>query len=136
MPAQKAGSASAINQMTRQLGQALGVAIVGSIAASAYTSGFDAGRAPGVPRAALAAARDSITGALSAARDLSGGARAAVLDAAHGAFIHGMHVALVVTASIAVLGALYAAKVIPSGQHATEDEIAEHQVELGELVID
>ncbi len=135
MPAQKAGAASAINQMTRQLGQALGVALVGSVAASGYRGGFTLERAPGVPRSALEAAGTSITGAIRAAQGLGGPARAVVLDAAHDAFIHGMRLALGVTATLAVLGAIYAAKAIPSGDVGEAPPI-EDELALGGLIVD
>jgi EmrB/QacA subfamily drug resistance transporter len=113
VPAEKAGGASAINQMTRQLGQALGVALTGSIAASGYRSGFHL-PAGTLPAAAEAQGRDSITGAIDLARSVSGAARDALLGAAHEAFMHGIRVALVVAALLAVAGAVYAALAIPS----------------------
>jgi EmrB/QacA subfamily drug resistance transporter len=113
VPPEKAGGASAINQMTRQLGQALGVALTGSIAASGYRAGF---HLPDVAAASGAAQRggDSITGALEVARGLKGAVRDALLDAAHEAFLHGVRLALVVAALLAVGGAVYAALAIPA----------------------
>jgi DHA2 family multidrug resistance protein-like MFS transporter len=124
VPPEKAGGASAINQMTRQLGQALGVALTGSIAASGYRSGF---HLPDVAAGAGAKGGDSITGALEAARNLTGAARTALLDAAHEAFLHGVRLALIVAAVLAVAGAVYAALAIPSsvGTEASGEGIDE-----------
>lgn len=114
VPAEKAGGASAINQMTRQLGQALGVALTGSIAASGYTSGFHL-PAGLLPTGAVQQAQSSITGALEVARTVTGSVQVALLDAAHEAFLHGVRLALLVAAVLAVAGAVYAAYAIPSG---------------------
>ena len=105
VPKEMSGGASAINQTTRQLGQALGVAIGGSIAASGYRSGFSGAGlhlAPGLLRSAAS----SITGAIAAARGLARGARLDSLGAAHEAFLHGVRLALVTAAVLALAGAL------------------------------
>jgi MFS family permease len=135
MPAQKAGAASSINQMTRQLGQALGIAVVGSVAASAYRSGFDVEEIDGVAPTVVESARESITGAIQAVETLEGDARSLVLEAAQNAFTHGMQVALAVTAGLAVLAALYAAKVIPNGR---ADEMSSYDADeaLAERLVD
>ena len=57
VPPEKAGSASSINQLIRQVGQALGVAVCGSVAASRYTSSFS-DTASGLSGAPLTVARD------------------------------------------------------------------------------
>ena len=41
LPREKAGVGSAVNDTTRQMGGALGVAIIGTIVASVYSSGID-----------------------------------------------------------------------------------------------
>ena len=112
MPAEKAGGASAINQMTRQVGAALGVAMAGSIAASGYRSGFRAPDTP-LPDDVVARGGSSITDALSAAATLAGTARDAFLRAAHEAFLHGVRIAVIGSAVLAAIGAVYAARAIP-----------------------
>ncbi|MGD9796751.1 MAG: MFS transporter [Acidimicrobiia bacterium] len=124
VPPEKAGGASAINQMTRQLGQALGIALTGSIAASGYRAGFEVPGA-GLPAAVVARGRESITGALDAARSVTGAARVALLDAAGEAFLHGVRIALVVAAVLAVVGAVYAALAIPSDIELLPEELVE-----------
>jgi EmrB/QacA subfamily drug resistance transporter len=113
VPKEIAGGASAINQTTRQLGQALGIAIGGSIAASGYRAGFVSTGLRLAPKQ-LHAARSSITGAISVSRGLAGAARAAELAAAHQAFLHGIRLALVTAAALACGGAVFAARAIPS----------------------
>jgi EmrB/QacA subfamily drug resistance transporter len=119
VPKEKAGGASAINQTTRQLGAALGVAVGGSIAVSAYQGAFPASVA-GVPAHAVESAGASITGALDAARGLGGAARDALLGAAHAAFQHGVTVALLTSAVLAAASALFAAVAIPARRGAGE----------------
>ncbi len=57
VPADKGGIASAVNGSTRLFGGTLGVAVIGSVAASLYTSRLTAHLPPGLPARALAAAR-------------------------------------------------------------------------------
>ena len=115
VPREMAGGASAINQTTRQLGQALGIAIGGSIAASGYRAGFSAAGLHLNPHQ-LGTARSSITGAISVGRGLAGSARSAVLAAAHQAFLHGIRLALVTAAVLAGAGVVYALVAIPPGR--------------------
>jgi MFS family permease len=113
VPKEIAGGASAINQTARQLGQALGIAIGGSIAASGYRAGFLSTGLHLAPKQ-LHAASSSITGAISVSRTLVGAARVAELAAAHQAFLHGIRLALVTAAVLACGGAVFAALAIPS----------------------
>ncbi len=136
VPAERAGSASAINQMARQLGQALGIAVIGSVAASGYRSGFPSRGVTGATAQAVAEARQSITGAIGVSRGLPAAPRQAILEAAHLAFVHGMRLALVVAAVLAVLGAIFAARAIPSGRLADHDDLGDDLRAAGELVVD
>jgi predicted MFS family arabinose efflux permease len=69
VPSRRAGAGSAMNDATRELGAALGVAILGSIAASRYTRAFQ-GTLNTLPASARDAARSSLAGAVQAAKDL------------------------------------------------------------------
>jgi EmrB/QacA subfamily drug resistance transporter len=119
VPKEMAGSASGINQTTRQLGQALGIAIGGSIALSGYRDGFS-GASLEVRARQLHQAGSSITGAIAVGRTLVGNSRTALLNAAHVAFLHGVRLALVAAAVLAVAGAVFAAAAIPSHGRASE----------------
>ena len=94
LPPARANIGSAVNDTTRELGGALGVAVVGSIMSSLY--------AAGVP----AEAGDS----LGAAIQLSD----AVAGAAQEAFVHAMSTASLIVAVVAALGALIAWRHLPS----------------------
>src|SRR5439155_11535553 len=62
VPLSKAGVGSAVNDTTRELGGALGIAILGSIASSAYRSAIDLGGVS-LPAAARGQAGESVGGA-------------------------------------------------------------------------
>ena len=63
VPPRRAGAGSAMNDATRELGAALGVAVLGSVAASRYGSGLGS-VVTSLPAADRAAARTSLAGAL------------------------------------------------------------------------
>ena len=70
VPLAKAGVGSAVNDTTRQVGGALGVAIIGSIVSSVYGSKvgeFFAGKP--VPKAAVDAAKNSLGGAIAVSKN-------------------------------------------------------------------
>ena len=68
LPKSKAGVGSAMNDTTRQMGGALGVAVIGSLFASAYRPGVGAALAgTGATPGFIAAAKDSLGSALNAA---------------------------------------------------------------------
>jgi EmrB/QacA subfamily drug resistance transporter len=118
VPAEKAGVGSAVNDATRLFGAALGVAVVGSIAASLYGHRLGSTIPSGLPADAAHAANGSIGGALVAAQSLrhaglAGPARD-LTDAATGAFLHSFSGSLVVAGAIALAGALMAAILLPS----------------------
>ena len=65
LPREKAGVGSAVNDTTRQVGGALGVAVIGSIVASVYSAHItDAAPAVGLTGSALTKAQGSLGGAL------------------------------------------------------------------------
>jgi hypothetical protein len=112
LPLGKAGVGSAMNDTTRQVGGALGVAIVGSIMSSSYSSAM-AGAVRGLPAQAAAAARDSI-GAASAVARQAGPGGAALLRASHAAFVNAMGDAITVAAIAALLGAVVSLLFLPA----------------------
>jgi hypothetical protein len=103
LPPERANIGSAVNDTTRELGGALGVAIVGSIMSSLYSAQLADELPEGVPTPVAAAARES----LGAAVELS----AAVAGPAREAFVDAMSRASIVAAVVALFGALIAAVV-------------------------
>ncbi|HEY2428712.1 MAG TPA: DHA2 family efflux MFS transporter permease subunit [Acidimicrobiales bacterium] len=116
VPADRAGVGSAINDTTRQVGGALGVAVMGSVGASLYRrSATHALAGAHLPAAVSTKALDSVGSALSAAHSLPAGVAANVSDAARRAFIHGLDVASLVGVGVAVAGGLLAWRFLPAG---------------------
>ncbi|MGW1993070.1 MFS transporter [Embleya sp. NPDC001921] len=96
---ERTGMGSALVQTLRQVAGALGVAILGSVLASAYVDRIDTAGRPGP---VADAARDSIGGA---AKVSAHGADPALLDSAREAFVHGMNLSLLICGvSALVLG--------------------------------
>jgi MFS transporter, DHA2 family, multidrug resistance protein len=111
VPSARAGVGSAINDTTRQVGGALGVAVMGSIGASLYRRSIGrAAAAAHLPARAL----DSVGSTLAASSRLPAGTRAATIDAAHHAFIRGLTISSLVGVVIALVGAAIAARFLPA----------------------
>jgi EmrB/QacA subfamily drug resistance transporter len=104
VPARRAGMGSAMNDATRELGAALGVAVLGSIAASRYGSEIMSA-VSGLSPADQTQAKSSIAGALNVASTLRGPSSTALTESAHDAFLSGLHLAVLVGATLAVISA-------------------------------
>jgi hypothetical protein len=118
VPPERAGVGSAVNDTTRQVGGALGVAVMGSIASSVYRHAVDDRLSDvAVPSAAHARIDDSVSGAFGAAHDLGGPGGTAVVDAARHAFIDGVRVASIVAFVLLVGAAVASARLLPSRDH-------------------
>ncbi len=118
VPKEKAGVGSAVNDATRLFGSALGVAVIGSIAASVYGSRVASAVHAGVPAGAAVAARGSVGGALMAAHGLQRtGLTVAgehLTNVATSAFLHSLLVGCDVAGAVALVGALMALTLLPS----------------------
>ena len=113
LPLAKAGVGSAMNDTTRQVGGALGVAVLGSV----LSSGYGAAVHPllrTLPPPAAAVAGDSIGSASVVAARLGGAPGRAVLAGARSAFVHGMGGALLVAVGVTVAAALLVVAFLPA----------------------
>src|SRR5213080_2178409 len=102
LPREKQGVASAINDVSRELGGALGIAVLGSILNTAYRSGVDQHTA-GLPAALADKARNSVGAAQAIGHRL--GAPDLVAHA-NSAFVHGVSLALLAGAGALIAGAI------------------------------
>jgi AcrR family transcriptional regulator len=118
LPPEKAGIGSAVNDTTREIGGALGVAILGSITASSYTAAITASpvyaaAAQQSPQGA-AALKDSVGSAALVAAQLPADMAKVVTATANAAFVHALDHTVVVGAIVALLGAAVAAIFLPA----------------------
>jgi EmrB/QacA subfamily drug resistance transporter len=101
LPLNKAGVGSAVNDTTRELGGALGVAVVGSILASLYR-GDIAHRIVGLPVAAHSAT-GSLGAALQASTALPRPTAEALVSAARESYVHAFDLTIAVTTVVALM---------------------------------
>jgi hypothetical protein len=108
VPREKAGAGAAVNNSVRQVGGALGVAILGSVMASAY-AGRLGNAVDGLPAGARDEAGESIVATLGAVQQAQGGdaevarSAAAVVGPAQEAFVGAMHLTALGTAAAALV---------------------------------
>ncbi|MFG2569303.1 MFS transporter [Streptomyces sp. NPDC048567] len=102
LPRAKQGVASALNDVTRELGTALGVALLGALLANGYRGAID-GKLAGIPRGAADTAREGIANAVEIAPGTGSHAQELV-DAAQQSFVDGWQQAM--WAGVAVMAAL------------------------------
>jgi len=112
VPPRRAGAGSAMNDATRELGAALGIAVLGSVAASRYATTV-APALRGLSKADQASARTSIAGALHVASTLPAAAGKALTLSASNAFINGIHLAVIVGAVLAFMSAVIVYRKLP-----------------------
>ncbi|MEU1314348.1 MFS transporter [Streptomyces tibetensis] len=123
LPREKAGSASALSNTFRQVGGALGIAVLGSVLSTAYRTGIE-DKLGALPPALRHTAGESIEATLGIA-DKLGPRGESLIAPAYDAFLHAMHVTALWGAGVAVLGAVVVALFLPGKPPAaqgTEDE--------------
>jgi EmrB/QacA subfamily drug resistance transporter len=126
LPLGKAGVGSAVNDTTRELGGALGVAVLGSLLASRYAASLTDALGGLLQGPALEAAKSSLGAALGAARTLPGPAGETVAAAARSAFVDAMSTSLAVSSAVVLLAAFLVNRYYPE-----RVVIERHQVHAG-----
>ncbi|NGO09542.1 MFS transporter [Streptomyces sp. HC44] len=111
LPREKAGSASALSNTFRQVGGALGIAVLGSVLSAAYRSGIE-DKLTLLPAGLRHHAGESIEATLGAAAKL-GPEGKALVGPANDAFLHAMHVTALCGAGVALVGTLVVALFLP-----------------------
>jgi hypothetical protein len=134
VPLGKAGVGSAMNDVTRELGGALGVAVLGSLVASRYDS-LISGVISSLPGAAHDAADASLAGALEVGGRLGGPEGQRIVDTAKDAYTSGMNTATLVGAIVAAIGAVVVYRKLPSTRPMPAPPAAEpaRAVEIAEI---
>lgn len=125
LPPAKAGVGSALNDTTRSVGGALGVAVIGSVLAAGYHAGLNPTLA-GLPAPIRDAVRNSVEAAARAAA-APGAGGGDVVRVARAAYLDGMHTALLIAALTLIAAAALAAVLVPMRSHhdhAPADEVS------------
>jgi EmrB/QacA subfamily drug resistance transporter len=135
VPESRAGAGSAMNDATRELGAALGIAVLGSIASSQYSSHLHDALTR-IPASMRGTASASIAGALEVAKGLPARAGAVFADAAQTAFVDGIRVAAIFGVVLAIAAAVLTRRflprsVAPVGPMHSGVEALENAAELG-----
>jgi EmrB/QacA subfamily drug resistance transporter len=113
VPGDKAGVGSAMNDVTRQIGGALGVAVIGSAMNTVYADRMNDAVAALPPQAA-GPASDSIGPAIHIASQIGGPAGEALAAAAGSAFVDGQGIGVLIAAGTALAGAILVARFMPT----------------------
>ena len=114
VPAHQAGAGSAINDTIREVGGALGVAIVGSLAAAVYRSRLGSTLATAhAPGAVVHQATSSVAAADAIGAHVGGPAGGELVTAAHSAFVSAMAMGIRVAAAVALVAAVAAIFALP-----------------------
>ena len=118
VPKARAGAGSAVNDATRLFGGTLGVAVIGSVAASLYSSRLASTAPAHLPAQAASAARASVGAAIAASHVLAqaGLTRTghALANSASGAFLHSVHGGCAVAGGVVIAGAIMAGLFLPA----------------------
>lgn len=120
LPREKAGVGSAVNDISREVGGTLGVAVVGSVFVSMYSpkivETFTAipGLVASLPAEAFEKSQDSVGAAYSVAQQSPSQVQQAVQTAVSDSFIHGFGTACLVAAGMAIVGAICALLFLPA----------------------
>ena len=130
VPLSKAGVGSAVNDTTRELGGALGIALLGSIANTAYRSGIDLSQVP-LPAGARAAAEESIGAADAIAARIPGGE--ALAAQAGAAFTDAFNLVTTISVGIALAAA---AAILVAWRHRREPVIEDIEPEAPKVGVE
>jgi EmrB/QacA subfamily drug resistance transporter len=112
VPPRRAGAGSAMNDATRELGASLGIAVLGSIAATRYDNSLNHALA-GLTGAQRTKARSSLAGALDVAGKLRAAPGRVLTTAAEHSFVNGVHMAVTAGAFLVCLSAIAVARWLP-----------------------
>jgi predicted MFS family arabinose efflux permease len=121
LPTAKQGVASAVNDTTREIGTALGIAIMGSMFNTGFRNALS-GHLANLPAGVAEQARQAPGLALDAAHRL-GASGDALAAATSNAFVSGMRLSMLVGAGLLLLAAAYVALRAPSAREAVVEDV-------------
>jgi EmrB/QacA subfamily drug resistance transporter len=129
LPRAKQGVASAVNDTSRELGAAFGIAVLGSAFNTGYRGEID-GHLGGLPSGVADQVREAPAIAVQVAKNLPGGS--ALADAARDAFTVGMRYSVFVGMALLLAGALF----VWIRGASRDEELNEDALDADALVID
>ena len=127
LPKEKAGVGSAMNDVLRELGGTLGVAVLGTLLANKYADGME-GSVSSVPDELATASLDSVDAAHVAAAQVGGDVAPSLLASADQAFVSAMGSTTDIAAAVALAGALVALVFLPARRKRSETAPTEHDL--------
>jgi EmrB/QacA subfamily drug resistance transporter len=116
LPPAQAGVGSAVNDTTRSLGGALGVAVTGSVASSIFASRIGPALTH-VPARYATQAKASVGAAVTVGHHAPGSVGQTLVDAARQAFVVGSDRAMIVAVAAVAIGAIVSAVFLPPRAH-------------------
>ncbi|MFF1694144.1 MFS transporter [Streptomyces sp. NPDC058257] len=116
LPVERAGSGTGLLMTVRQVGSAIGIALLGSLLAGVYADRLDTGK---LPSAAADTAGDSVVAAHAVAERLG---VPGLADSADEAYVDGMATVLLVSGVAALVTALLVAALLPKTAPAPQDD--------------
>jgi len=125
VPERDAGVASAVNDVSREFGGALGIATIGSLVAGLYRSNVEGALPAGVPTELGELVAEGIGVASIVARELPAEIGTALMAAANGAFMDAMTDGFIVSAVVLTSAVLIAFTLIPTSLRETQAEFDE-----------
>ncbi|MET8446394.1 MFS transporter [Streptomyces sp. NPDC005209] len=126
LPREKAGSASALSNTFRQVGGALGIAVLGSVLSTSYRTGIE-GNLGQLPAGLRDTAGESIEATLGIAEKL-GPRGDALVGSANDAFLHAMHITALCGTGVALIGALVVALFLPGRPPTPQEDKREQEL--------
>ena len=118
LPKEKFGVGSAVNDTTREIGGALGVAILGSLFSASY-AGQMADVVKALPASAASIVSDSLAGAAAVAAQVGGPQGAAIMAAARSSFVNAMSQTSLIGIGFALAGVVVALVFLPDRASAS-----------------
>jgi len=126
VPVNKAGVGSAMNDTTREVGAALGVAVLGTVMNNIYLDKV-VNLPAALPGQALEAIRSSIQGAHIVAAQLPAPLSGQVMSVADSAFVAGMTSAMIISAAVMFCASLISFLILPAEVRCIEPECEEEE---------
>ncbi len=132
LPRSKQGVASAVNDAAREVGGALGIAVLGSALTDRYQAGVS-GAVAHAPGALADHAHDALPAALALAQQLGGERGAALAAQAQSAFVDGLGLAMLIAAATVAAAAVFVFWRAPSRVVAPPSERPSHPMRIASV---